>query len=132
MKSTFAILLAALASTAVTIVPAIAGSSGNGWAQRNGAAGLRPGPQAAQYVFCYGGNPKVVYFTGVFSLASATNPTDLGIRYRHYVETTYGLPSIDRERCVTANTIASATAEKQRYKEMLGRERMMETEWTGG
>lgn len=131
MKSTSAVLLAALALTAVTIMPAAGGSMGNGAAQRN-AAYHQSARQTAQYVFCYGGNPKVVYFTGVFSVPPGVEAGELDVRYRHYVQTTYGVPSIDRDRCVTANTAADATAEKQRYREMSGRENIIETAWTGG
>jgi hypothetical protein len=97
-----------------------AGTSGNGWVQ----------PKVTKYVFCYAGNPKVVYFTQVVTVAPSA--TDLGdVEYAHYIQKTYGLPAIDRMRCVPANSNADAVTEKQRYKEMLGKTKFIDIKWEG-
>lgn len=96
-----------------------AGSLGNGAAQRNG-----------QYVFCYAGNPNVVYFTQVMTVAPTASAPNLGVTYGDYVSKTYGLPSIDRERCVRAATSSDAANEKQRYIESLGTTKIVELQWT--
>jgi hypothetical protein len=98
-----------------------AGSTGNGWAQ----------PAETQYAFCYGGNVKVVYISGIITVASTASMPNLGVAYGDYVKTTYGLPGLDRQRCVTAGSIADATAEKQRYKQMFGTTKLVEIEWAG-
>ena len=110
-----------------------AGSMGNGAAQRRAAAGLPPeaAKTQTQYAFCYAGNPKVVYITQVITLPPAESAGNLGVTYRDFVKTKYGIPSIDRERCVTANSNADAAAEKQRYLGMFGRTKLIEIEWAG-
>ena len=108
-----------------------AGTMGNGAAQRRAAAGLPPLPGAdakTRYEFCYAGNPKVVYFTQIITVAP--NAPGLGdVKYAHYIQKTYGLPSIDRLRCVPSNSNADADAEKQRYEGMLGRTKLIEIKW---
>jgi len=98
-----------------------AGTTGNGTAQQ----------AKTQYAFCYGGNVKVVYFSQVLTLAPTVSAPNLGGAYGRYIETTYGLPGIDRQRCVTSDSSAGAAAEKQRYKGMFGTTRIVEIEWAG-
>jgi hypothetical protein len=95
-----------------------AGTTGNGSAQRNG-----------QYAFCYAGNVNVVYFTQVMTLTPGESAPNLGVTYGDYVKKTYGLPSIDRERCVRAATSDAAAVEKQRYMGMLGTTKPVEIQW---
>jgi len=60
------------------------------------------------------------------TLAPTTSAPNLGVAYGNYVKTKYGLPTIDRQRCVTSDSIAGAAAEKQRYKEMFGTTKLVE------
>ena len=108
-----------------------AGTSGNGWEQRRAAAGLPPEGATTQYAFCYGGNVKVVYFNRIITLAPTTSAPNLAAAYGDYVKTTYGLPGVDRLRCVTANSNADALAEKERYRGMFGKAKIVEIEWAG-
>jgi hypothetical protein len=111
-----------------------AGTLGNGAAQRRAAAGLPPlpGPDAkTRYEFCYAGNPKVVYFTQVVTVAPGA-PGLGDIAYSHYIQKRYALPSIDRMRCVPANSGTDAEVEKERYKGMLGRTLLVDNiKWDG-
>lgn len=97
-----------------------AGTMGNGSAQRNG-----------HYAFCYAGNVKVVYFTQVMTLTPGVTPPNLGVAYGDYVKKTYGIPTIDRERCVTALTSAAAADAKQQYMGMFGTTKTVDIQWTG-
>ena len=112
--ATFGLVLACASQT-------LAGSTGNGWAQTS----------KSQYAFCYAGNPKVVYFSRVITLAPKVSAPNLGVAYATYVKTKYGLPSIDRQRCVTAGSSVAAEDEKHRYKGMFGTTRLIDTQWAG-
>lgn len=112
--------LAALSLVLVCTSQSLAGTMGNGSAQRNG-----------HYAFCYAGNPNVVYFTQVITLGQGVSAPNLGVQYGDYIKKTYGVPTIDRERCVTAATSDAATAEKQRYMGMLGTTKLVEIQWAG-
>jgi hypothetical protein len=118
--------LAALCTSQV-----LAGTLGNGAAQRRAAAGLPPEEAKTQYAFCYGGNVKVVYFNRIITLAPTTSAPNLAVAYGDYVKATYGLPGVDRLRCVTANSNADAAAEKGRYRGRFGRTKIVEIEWAG-
>ena len=102
------------------ISPAGAGTTGNGTT-----------PSTTQYAFCYAGNVNVVYFTQIMTLAPTANAPNLGVAYADYVKSTYGMPGINRQRCVTSDSIAGAEAEKQRYKGMFGTTKLVETHWGG-
>ena len=104
-----------------------AGTSGNGWAQRGGI----PPEVKTKYVFCYAGNPKVVYFSQVVTVAPGAPGLD-DIAYSHYIQKRYGLPAIDRMRCVPSNSGTDAAVEKQRYKEMSGKTMLVDNiKWEG-
>ena len=98
-----------------------AGTSGNG----------SPRPATGQFTFCCGGNVKVVYFTQIMTLAPTMNAPNLGISFGNYVKATSGLPSIDRERCVAGNSGADLAAERERYKGMFGKTKVVEINWAG-
>ena len=108
-----------------------AGTTGNGWDQRRSAAGLPPEVAKTEYAFCYAGNVKVVYFNRVITMSPATSAPNLAAAFGNYVTATYGLPGVDRLRCVTANSNASAAAEKKRYRGMFGRAKIVQIEWAG-
>lgn len=101
--------------------PVWAGTTGNGTPQQ----------AKTQYAFCYGGNVKVVYFSQILTLASTVNAANLGAAYGRYIVATYGLPGVDRQRCVTSDSSAGAAAEKQRYEGMFGTTKIIEIEWAG-
>jgi hypothetical protein len=101
----------------------------HGWAGTTGNGSAAPA--TTQYAFCYAGNVNVVYFTQILTLAPTANAPNLGVAYADYVKTTYGLPGIDRQRCVTSDSSAGAAAEKQRYKGMFGTTKLVETKWGG-
>lgn len=132
MSKKIAVVIVGL--TALCTSQGWAGSHGNGADQRRAAAGLPPLEQAktTQYAFCYGGNVKVFYISGIITLTPAENASSLDVAYRDYVKATYGIPSIDRDRCVAAGSVADATAEKQRYEGMFGKTRLVEIEWSSG
>ena len=113
----------AIALVLVCTAQSWAGTSGNGWTQTQ--------TSKPRYVFCYAGNPNVVYFSRVIALAPKVTNTDLKSAYASYVQATYGIPSIDRERCVIVDSSAGAEKEKNRYKELLGRARPIDTQWAG-
>ena len=95
-----------------------------GWAgtMRNGSH-----PATPQFTFCYGGNVKVVYLTQVMPLSPITSAAKFG----EYVKAAYGLPSIDRERCVAGNSGADLAVERERYKGMFGKTKIVEINWVG-
>jgi hypothetical protein len=98
----------------------LAGTTGNG-----------SRPVVVQYTFCYGGNVKVVYLSQVMATPPNVSAPDLGNTYGECVKATYGLPGVDRVRCVTANTSADAAAARQQYKGMLGPGKIVEINWAG-
>lgn len=100
--------------------PAWAGSTGNG----------SPRP-VGQFVFCYGGNVKVVYMTQIMPLAAQTDAPSLGVSFANYVKANYGIPSIDRQRCVTGFTNTDLAAARQSYMGMFGKTKIVEINWGG-
>ena len=98
-----------------------AGSTGNGSMQR----------VTWSNAFCYAGNPMVTYFSRVITLTPKITLSNLQSSYTDYIKATYGLPTIDRWRCVGAASRAAAAAEEQQYKRMLGTTRLVETQWVG-
>lgn len=99
-----------------------------GWAGTSGNGSVQP--KVTKYIFCYAGNPRVVYLTQVITVAP--NGPGLGeVKYANYIQKTYGIPSIDRMRCVPANSKADAVAEKERYLGMFGRTKLIEIKWDG-
>jgi hypothetical protein len=111
---------------AVFCLSALCASQGWAGTMRNGSR-----PATAQFTFCYGGNVKVVYLTQVMPLAPPMSAANLGISFGEYVKATYGLPSIDRERCVAGNSGADLAAERERYKGMFGKTKIVEINWAG-
>ena len=94
-----------------------------------GMTGNGSGPAMGQFTFCYGGNPNVVYFTQVMPLAPTMSAPNLGVSFADYVQATYRLPSIDRQRCVTGSSSGDVAAERQRYKGMFGTAKIVEINW---
>jgi hypothetical protein len=111
---------------AVFCLSALCASQGWAGTMRNGSR-----PATGHFTFCYGGNVKVVYLTQVMPLAPASSAASLDVSFREYVKATYGLPTIDRERCVTGNTEADVAAERQRDKGMFGETKIVEINWAG-
>ena len=113
---------------AIAVFGLLALCASQGWAgtMRNGSR-----PATAQFTFCYGGNVKVVYMTQVMPLAPTMSAANLGVSFGEYVKATYGLPSIDRERCVAGNSGADLAAERERYKGMFGKTKIVEINWAG-
>lgn len=103
--------------------------SSQGWAGSAGNGSPRPAP--GPFTFCYAGNVKVVYLTQVMHLAPRTSAPSLEASFRDYVKATFGLPSIDRERCVAGNSGADLAAERERDKGMFGKTKIVEINWTG-
>lgn len=113
----------------IAVFGSLALYASQGWAGTLGNGSPRPAP--GPFTFCYGGNVKVVYLTQVMHLAPTTSGPSLEVSFRDYVKATYGLPSIDRERCVTGNTGADLAAERERYKGMFGKTKIVEINWAG-
>ena len=114
---------------AIAVFGLLALCASQGWAGTSGNGS--PRPATGQFTFCYGGNVKVVYFTQVMPLAPTMSAPNLGVSFGDYVKATYGLPTIDRERCVTGNTGADVAAERERYKGMFGKTKIVEINWAG-
>lgn len=112
--------LAAFALTLVCASPTWAGTTGNGTVQKTKPFG-----------FCFAGNPNVTYFSKILTLAPTTNVPKLSTAYADYIKTTYGLPTIDRQQCITADSSASAATLKKQYKAMAGTRKVVDTEWAG-
>lgn len=123
MKSTTALLLAAITTTAATLTPAWAGHLGNGHMQRQ-----------TTYVYCYGGNNHVEYFSRVFQVVPpATSGGSVG--FGNYL-TGMGYAN-DGGQCRSAPTMAGAVAGKQESESIFQSaeyhdRKVVETEWAGG
>lgn len=122
MRSTTALLLAALTLAATTSAPAWAGMTGNG-----------SQPNSTSFAFCYGGNPYTEYYSRVFPLASsATNDVaNKGVDYTHYL---IGIGDrTNGAQCITAPTMAGAAAEKQKREGAAEyhHRKVAETDWAG-
>ena len=70
---------------------ALAGSTGNGWDQRNGAAPVAK----THYSYCFGGLPNTVYFSSVIESAPTVNKPDLNGTFGKYLTKTFGVGSND-------------------------------------
>lgn len=112
------LLLAAFALTLVCTSQTWAGSTANGTPQKTKPFG-----------FCFAGNPNVTYFSKILTLTPTTSIPNLRGTYADYIQKTYGLPSIDREQCITADSSASAGTLKKQYKAMVGTRKVVDTQW---
>lgn len=114
------------------VSPSLAGSMGNGAAQRRAAFGPHPDANATtQYVYCYGGNPHSVYFSAVFSAPSTRGPVDVSSSYGNYlIQRGY---KVGGKQCVRATTRADASAAKTHSEnEFRSGRTIVETSWQGG
>lgn len=132
MSKHFATVALGFGLALLCVSPGLAGSMGNGVAQRAAAYGYHPeGPTTTQYVYCYGGNPHSVYFSAVFSAPSTRGPVDVSSSYGHYL-TQRGYKA-DGAQCIHATTNADASAAKMRSENEFRTGRaIVETSWQGG
>lgn len=132
MSKQFATAALGFGLALLCVSPGLAGSMGNGAAQRRAAFGPHPeGPVATQYVYCYGGNPHSVYFSAVFAAPSTRGPVDLSSSYGHYL-TQRGYKS-DGAQCIHATARADASAAKTHSEDEFRSGRtIVETSWQGG
>jgi len=114
------------------VSPGLAGSMGNGAAQRAAAYGHHYDATATtQYVYCFGGNPHSVYFSAVFAAPSTRGPVDLSSSYGHYL-TQRGYRA-DGAQCIHATNRADASAAMMRSEnEFRSGRAIVETSWQGG
>ena len=117
----FAILFAAL--TAATAATAWAGHLGNGHMQRQ-----------TTYVYCYGGNNHVEYFSRVFQVVPPATSEGAG-GFGNYL-TKMGYAN-DGGQCRSGPTMARATAGKQESENTFQsaeyhHRKIVETDWAGG
>ena len=122
--------LALIGLVLVCTSQAWAGSSGNGWGQRNGIAPVA----VAHYSYCFGGRPSKVYFSGVITSAPTVYKPQLGGPFGKYLTQTYGFASNDGGQCVTSEVMADVVrAKQQREAEFVARTwTIVETDWVGG
>lgn len=108
---------------------ALAGTSGNGWAQRNGTVPVAK----MHYSYCIGGRPKTVYFSNVIVSAPTINRPDLNGPFGKYLTMTFGVGSNDGGQCFTSAAMADAVnGKKQREDMFVARTwKIVETEWAG-
>ncbi len=121
--------LAILALALLGASPSLAGSSGNGAAQRNG---IKPVPKT-HYTYCMGGLRKIVYFTPVITSAPSLNKPGLDIPFGKYLTATYGIGSNNGGQCFSSEVKADIEgAKKQREAEFVWKKwKIVETKWTG-
>lgn len=129
MKSTYAFVFSVL----VAASPAWAGSAGNGAAQRAQAYGNPPPPPPprASYAYCFGGDPRVTYFSGVFPIPPAGYGG--GVAFGHYL-TQRGYHN-NGGQCRSALTEAGAVADRKSAEASISatyqNHKIVETEWSG-
>jgi Na+/citrate or Na+/malate symporter len=103
--------------------PAMAGSSGNGWAPVS----------KTHYSFCFGGLQKTIYFSNVIVSAPAANRPELNGPFGNYLTKTFGANSNDGGQCITSEVMAdTANAKKQREAAFIARKwKIVEINWAG-
>lgn len=130
MSNKLAVVAVGVGLSLLCVSQSLAGSMGNGAAQRRAAFAAHNGDGTTQYVFCYGGNPHSVYFSPVFSASSARGPVSLSSAYGHYL-TQMGYKA-DGGQCNHATTSADASAAKVQQEDAFRSSRtVIETSWTG-
>lgn len=107
----------------------LAGTTGNGAAQRNG---IKPVPKA-HYSYCFGGRPKTVYLSAVITSAPALNKPGLDVPFGNYLTKTFGTASNNGGQCITSEVKADIeSAKKQREAGFVWKKwKIVETKWTG-
>lgn len=132
MSNKLAVLAIGVGVSLLCVSQSLAGSMGNGAAQRRAAFGPHPeGATTTQYVYCYGGNPHSIYFSAVFAAPSTRGPVDLSSSYGHYL--TQRDYKADGAQCVHATDRADASAAKMRSEnEFRSGRTIVETSWQGG
>src|SRR5262245_21624829 len=109
------------AGTATEVIPAQAGSTGNGTVQ------------PAHYSYCFGGNRGrgVVYFSEVIAPAAA-NP-GLNVSFDRYVAQSYGPVANTGSTCIAAKAMADAVNDKKkREADFVSKTwKIVETKWAG-
>lgn len=112
---------------------ALAGSMGNGAAQRNGVAPAPPVPKA-HYSVCWGQWPRTstAYFSTVITSAPSLKNPSFEAAFRSYLHNTFGIGAAPQ--CFIALSMDEAVAAKKKQEASfvdLQKLKIVETNWTG-
>jgi hypothetical protein len=121
--------LAIFGLTLLCASQALAGTTGNGWDQSNGAT-----PAAKpQYDYCFGrAGSKTVYFSSVITSAQSTTGSNLPAAFASYLAKTFGASSNDAS-CQTFLYMNAAVEDKKNREAKFNSAqwKIVETNWAG-
>ena len=128
------LLLAIFGSALLCASQSLAGSMGNGAAQRNGTA---PAPPVAKahYSVCWGQWPRTstAYFSAVITSAPSLQNPSFEAPFRTYLHNTFSIGAAPQ--CFVALSMDDAVAAKKKQEaSFVGQQKskIVETNWAGG